>query len=88
MEANFENRSYVIFDVTEINTINFDEVLQTNAQSLRKSVDGTKTFVKYDGGVMPTSVAALTTKQGPFTHEQILSTLSSTEWTNPDDLNI
>lgn len=76
----FENRRYVIFDVTELNLINFNEVLETSADTVRKSVDGTKTFVKYYGE-MPASVAALTTKSQEYTHDEILSILSTAEWT-------
>ena len=45
---NYENRQYLIFPVTELANINFDEVLETSAETVRKSVDGTKTFVKWE----------------------------------------
>ena len=76
----FENRKYVIFDVTELNLINFNEVLETSADTVRKSVDNTKTFVKYYGD-MPTSVVVLMTKSQEYTHDEILSILSTSEWT-------
>ena len=44
----FENRKYVIFEVSEIDAIDFSQVLETSAETLRKSVDETKTFVKYE----------------------------------------
>jgi DNA polymerase III alpha subunit (gram-positive type) len=76
----FENRHYVIFDVTELNLIDFNEVLETSADTVRKSIDDTKTFVKYEG-TMPDSVAALTSKSQEYTHDEILSILSTSEWT-------
>jgi len=76
----FEIRNYMIFNVSEINSINFNEVMETSAETLRKSVDGSKTFVKWDG-VMPLCIDSLTTKEGPYSHSQILSILSGTEWT-------
>lgn len=75
----FENRHYVIFDVTELDQINFDQVLETSAETVRRSVYGTKTFVKYEGDI-PTSVLALTTKSEPYTHEEILEILLTSEW--------
>ena len=78
-----EDRVYVIFNVSELNTINFDEVLETSIDTVRKSVDETKTFVKFEGA-MPPSVSTLTTKEGPYTHSEILSILATSEWTNPD----
>lgn len=78
----FENRHYVIFNVTELDQIAFDQVLETSAETVRRSLDSTKTFVKYEGD-MPASVAALVTKSDPCTHEEILEILSGPEWTAP-----
>ena len=78
----FENRHYVIFNVTELDQIAFDQVLETSAETVRRSVDGTKTFVKYEGD-MPVTVAALTTKSTPYTHEEILDILNTAEWSSP-----
>lgn len=81
----YENRSYVIFDVSELDKINFDEVLETSAETVRKSVDGTKTFVKWeDGSSAPPSVQSLTTKGPYLTHEEILAILATPEWTYND----
>ena len=79
----FENRHYVVFDLTEVNTINFSEVMETSADTLRKNLANTQSFVKY-GGDMPSSVAALTTKSQEYTHEEILTLLAGPEWTDPN----
>ena len=76
----FENRKYLIFNMSEIDTINFDHVLETSADTIRKSVDETLTFVKWDG-ITPSFVSSLSTTQGPYTHTQILSVLSTETWT-------
>ena len=44
----YESRNFIIFSVEEINKINFNSVLETSPDTLRKSADGTKTFVKWD----------------------------------------
>ena len=44
----FENRRWLVLPIEKIDDINFDQVLQPNKESLRKSIDKTKTFVKYD----------------------------------------
>ncbi len=75
-------RKYVIFDCTELPSVNFSEVMETSADTVRKSVDESKTFVKYEG-TQPASVAALTTKSQEYTHEEILAILSTSEWTAP-----
>lgn len=79
----YENREFMIFSITELDQIVFTEVLETSADTVRKSVDGTKTFVKWDG-TMPECVANLTTKEGPYTYEEILVILATPEWTDPN----
>lgn len=81
----YENRQYVIFDISELDKINFDEVLETSAETVRKSTDGSKTFVKWeDGQTAPPSVESLTTKGTYLTYEEILAILSTPEWTTID----
>ena len=75
-----ENRKYIIFNVSELDKINFYEVQETSVETIRKSVDETLTFVKYDGDEMPPSVLSLTTKQGPYTQTEILEIISTPEW--------
>ena len=80
----YDNRQFAIFSTTELPLINFSEVLETSVETVRKSVDGTKTFVKWDdGGAVPPSVQALTTIVGYYTYEEILEILSGPEWTTP-----
>ena len=79
-----EPKYYVIFNVSELDKIDFDQVFETSAETVRKSVDETLTFVKYATDEMPSSVASLETKVGPYSHTEILEILSTPEWTNPD----
>jgi hypothetical protein len=77
----YENRQFAIFSVTELNQIDFTEVLETSAETVRVSTDGTKTFVKWENGeAVPPSVQALTTIQGFYTYEEMLDILSGEEW--------
>jgi hypothetical protein len=76
----YETRQYIIFNVSELSIINFDEVLETSSETVRKSIDNTKTFVKWNGGTIPPSIQSLTTKLGPYTHNEILTILSTQEW--------
>jgi hypothetical protein len=74
MTQDYENRRFVIFDVTELNLIDFNQVYETSEETVRKSVDGTKTFVKYDIP-QPSSVVLLTTKSVEYTYA---------EWSEPN----
>jgi len=79
----YDHRHYMIFNVSELDAINFDLVLETSAETVRKSVDETKTFVKWEGDIIPECVMNLATKEGPYSHEQILYILSGEDWTSP-----
>jgi len=83
MEQDYENRRFVIFDVTELNLIDFNQVYETSEETVRKSVDGTKTFVKYDIP-QPSSVISLTTKSVEYTYNEILQILNTPEWSEPN----
>jgi hypothetical protein len=44
----YSNRNFLIFPVTELPKVDFSQVCETSEETVRKSVDGTKTFVKWD----------------------------------------
>jgi hypothetical protein len=77
----YNNRQFMIFNVTELSQIDFTQVCETSADTVRKSVDATKTFVKWDSAETPSSVATLTTTEGPYTYDEILTILDGPEWT-------
>lgn len=79
----YENREFMIFNISELNQIDFNEVLETSVDTVRKSVNQTKTFVKWDD-IIPECVNNLTTKEGPYTYDEILQILSTPEWTDPN----
>ena len=73
------NRTFVIIDSSEVGSVDFDQVMQTSADKLRYSLDGTKTFVKYEG-TQPFFLLGKT----EYNHEEILSILSGPEWTSEE----
>lgn len=86
MEQQYDNREFMIFEVSELNLVDFNQVLETSVDTVRKSVDSLKTFVKWDGQTIPSSIQALTTKEGPYTYNEILEILATPEWTDPDPI--
>ena len=50
---------------------------------MNTNVSGSKTFVKWEGA-MPDTIEALKTKEGPYTHTEILNILQEPEWSLPD----
>lgn len=76
----YENRQFAVFLVSELDKINFNEVLETSKDTLRYNTDKTKTFVKWDGETVPPSVQTLTSAEY-YTYEEILELLTTSEWT-------
>ena len=82
---NYEQRQFMIFNVSELEQIDFSQVLETSLETVRKSIDLTKTFVKWDG-IIPSCVDNLTTKEGPYTYSEILTILATSAWTDTNIL--
>lgn len=78
----FENRKYLILPITFTGSIDFNQVCETSSETLRKSVDETKTFIKWDNDT-PDFVNSLQNTEGPYTHEEIVQILQSEEWSSP-----
>ena len=81
----WDNRHWVIMPVTELVNVDFSQVCETSIDTVRKSVDGTQTFIKWNGNTMPDTVANLTNKSETYSHEEILEILATAEWTSPDE---
>ena len=75
----YNSNTYVIIDSSEVASVAFDSVLNTSSDMLRYSLDGTKTFVKYEA-TQPFFLLGKT----EYTHEEILSILSGPEWTSDE----
>jgi len=82
----YGQRQFMIFNVSELPLIDFTQVLETSIDTVRKSIDGTKTFVKWDTEEIPSSVQSLTTSEGPYSYEEILTILSTSEWSEYIDI--
>lgn len=74
--------TYVTLNVSEVDQLDFSQIEQTSPETLRISVDGTETIVKWisDSGV-PSSIDALTTKGEYMTHEEALALMATEAWT-------
>jgi len=75
-------RQFVIFNIEELFSIDFNEVLETSINTVRKSLDGKKTFVKYEGD-LPNCINSLTTKERTYTNDEMIEIINTKEWTEP-----
>tara|TARA_R110000803_G_scaffold7705_1_gene24821 strand:- start:691 stop:933 length:243 start_codon:yes stop_codon:yes gene_type:complete len=75
--------TYIIIDMSEIALVDFNQVLETSEQTVRLSVDGSQTVLKWEGAE-PSFVSTLNSYEGPYTHKEILVIMSTPEWTDPN----
>ena len=78
----YSDRNFLIFPVTELPKVDFSQVCETSEETVRLSVVGDKTFVKWDGEV-PAFVAEIESAEGPYTYDEILVILATEEWSAP-----
>jgi hypothetical protein len=69
---------YRIFDLSEADKINFNEVFESSIDTLRVS-NTDKTFVKYIGNT-PNSVQTLETKSEEYNKQEISDILLTQDW--------
>ena len=72
-------RNYVIIDASEVPSVDFDQVMETSADTLRYNVAGTQTFVKFEGDT-PSFLEGKTAN----THSEMLEILAGEEWTSSE----
>ena len=72
-------RTYVILDSSEVSNVDFDQVSETSADTLRYSLDGTKTFVKFEGDTPSFLIG-----EPQYTQEEILPILAGADWSSDE----
>lgn len=77
-------RKYLIIPTSELPKVDFSQVCETSAETVRKSVDETKTFIKWDSDE-PSFVSNLTGTEGPYTKEEIRTILATDAWTSTEE---
>ena len=79
----YVNRKWIIITLADYTDEQLEDLvakaIQTSVSTLRKSVDGTKAILKWDGDT-PEGFEGITT----YTHSEIRTTLSTSEWTSED----
>ena len=79
------SRKYLIIQTSELDKVDFSQVLETSASTVRKSIDGTKTFIKWDSDITPSCVSNLTGTEGTYTRDQIMTILNTDAWTSNEE---
>ena len=82
----YNNLHYCIIDWEDVKAINFTHVQESVPESLRRSIDGTKTFVKYEGEQPEFifHIAGSLIGLPEYTHQEFLEILKGPEWVPQD----
>ena len=72
----YSNRRWVIVNVSDITDEMIVNAIQSSMNTLRKSLDGSKAILKFDGDT-PSCFEGLTT----YNHSEILTELAKSAWT-------
>lgn len=83
--SRFPNRRWLVIPATEVENVNFDQVLESSADSLRYSIDGTKTFVKYEVTVVEETYTEII--PNPETEEEETVTIQAGTYGRPSIYN-
>ena len=79
----YSNRKWVIITLADYSEEELDNLcanaIQSNAGTLRKTLDGSKAILKWNGDT-PSCFNGLTT----YTHSEIRTELAKSDWSNDD----
>ena len=73
----YENRRWVIVNVSAITDDMINSAMQTSIDTLRKTIDNSKAILKWEGDT-PSVFDGMTV----YTHSEILTELAKSEWNN------
>ena len=79
--SRFPNRRWLVIPATEVTNVDFNQVLESSADSLRYSIDGTETFVKYEVTVVEETYTQTFTD--PETQEEVTTTVEAGVYGRP-----
>ena len=76
---NYENRKWIIINVSDITEDMISSAIQSDVDTLRKTLDGNKAILKWDGDA-PSCFDGMTT----YTHSEIITELAKSDWSSDD----
>ena len=76
----YSNRKWIILNVSDITDEMIANANQTSMDTLRKTLDGSKAILKWDGDT-PSCFEGMAT----YSHSEILEELSKSDWTDNEE---
>ena len=79
--SRFPNRRWLVIPATEVENVDFNQVLESSADSLRYNVAETETFIKYEVNVVEETYTE--THTNPETNEEVSTTIEAGTYGRP-----
>ena len=79
--SRFPNRRWLVIPASEVANVNFNQVLESSADSLRYNVAGTETFIKYEVNVVEETYTETFTEAE--TNEEVTTTVEAGVYGRP-----
>jgi len=77
-------KTYAIIKLSEIGLIDFSQVAQSSASTVRKSLDNTQFVIKWQNEYTPTFISDNSVVPvGTYTHTEILEIMATPAWSEP-----
>ena len=78
------NRTYAVINLSDIGLIDFAQIGETSASTVRKSLDDTEFVIKWQEGYVPTFITdGSVIPVGTYDHHAILELMATPEWSEP-----
>ena len=78
------NKTYAVINLSDVGLIDFTQVAQSSASTIRKSLDDTQFVIKWEDGYTPTFITdGSVVPVGTYDHHAILELMSTPEWSQP-----
>ena len=77
----YSNRTWIILNVSDVTDEMIENSIESSVDDLRKTNDGVKTFLKFEGNT-PSCFDCMTT----YTYSEILEELSTSDWVTSDNI--
>jgi len=80
-------KTYATINLSDIGLIDFAQVGQTSASTVRKSIDNTQFVIKWEEGYVPTFITdASVIPLGTYDHHAILELMATDKWSEPIEM--
>jgi hypothetical protein len=71
-------QTYCIIDINDLSDIDFNQVFETNEDTIRRSLDGTQFIIKFD--TTPSFIPVPVTPLQTLTYEECLALMQTDVW--------